>query len=125
MRHSDHSKLFWLFHRAVINRRQIVCVYQGYNREFCPIILGHKDGRERLLAFQFAGGSSKGPVRGKWKCFNLGEIENAKTRRGRWHSGGKDRAPQSCLDEVFVDVNTEIKNQPGRTSVILAKLNLK
>jgi hypothetical protein len=122
MRDADHSDLFWLVHRAILKRLQIVCVYQGYDRRLCPIILGHKDGRERLLAFQFAGSSSAGPVHGKWKCLELDQIENAHTREGHWHSGDRHRAPQSCVDEVFVDVNTDVRNQPGRRADLLKKL---
>ena len=60
MRDTDYSDLFWLVHRAILKRLQIVCLYQGYDRQLCPIVLGHKNGKERMLAFQFAGNSSQG-----------------------------------------------------------------
>lgn len=96
--------------------------YQGYPREVCPVILGHKGSRERLLAYQFAGAGSRGPVRGEWKCFDLAEVEDAETRSGRWHSGAKHRAPQSCVDDVFIDVNTDVADQPGRQPELLKSL---
>ena len=114
MKQTGHSALFGLLHRAILERKQVAFGYQGYWREVCPIILGHKAGRERLLGYQFAGSGSRGPVRGEWKCFELAEIEDAKTRSGRWHSGAEHRAPQSCVDEVFIDVNTKVVGQPGR-----------
>jgi predicted DNA-binding transcriptional regulator YafY len=114
MKPTGHSPLFGLLHRAILERKQVVFGYQGYPRETCPIILGHKESRERLLAYQFAGTGSRGPVRGEWKCFDLDQIKDAKTRTGRWYSGDTHRAPQSCIDDVFIDVNTKVLDQPGR-----------
>ena len=119
MKQTGHSALFGLLHRAILERKQVAFGYQGYSREVCPIILGHKAGRERLLGYQFAGSGSRGPVRGEWKCFELAEIEDAKTRPGRWHSGDEHRAPQSSVDEVFIDVNTKVVGQPGRRPDLL------
>ena len=122
--HSGYSDLFWLIHRAIYLRLQITCAYQGYDRELCPIILGHTDGKERLLTFQFAGRSSKGPAHGQWKCLDLADIENAKTREGRWHTGDQHRATQSCVADVFIDMNTDVPNQPGRRPEVLKKQKL-
>ena len=119
MKRTGQSALFWLLHRAILHRKQVVFGYQGHRRETCPIILGHNGGRERLLAYQFAGAGSRGPVRGKWKCFDLAEMTDAKARSGRWHSGATHRAPQSCIDDVFIDVNTKVPNQPGRQPELL------
>ncbi len=122
MKPTEHSPLFWLLHGAILERKQVVFGYQGCPREVCPIILGHKAGRERLLAYQFAGSGSRGPVRGEWKCFDLDKIKDAKTRAGRWHSSDEHRAPQSCIDEVFIDVNIKVLNQPGRRPDLLKSL---
>ena len=35
------SSTYLLFALAMAERKQIVCFYQGYRRELCPIILGH------------------------------------------------------------------------------------
>jgi predicted DNA-binding transcriptional regulator YafY len=125
MKPTGHSLLFWLLHRAILERKQVVFGYQGYPREICPVILGHKESRERLLAYQFAGSGSRGPVRGEWKCFDLDQIKDAKTRAGRWHSGDTHRAPQSCIDDVFIDVNTKVLDQPGRRPELLKSLKPK
>ena len=119
---TGHSSLFRLFHRAIVYRSQIVCVYQRHSREICPIILGHKDGVERALVYQFGGMGSSGAVKGEWKCLNLAEVKDAKTRYGPWHSGDKHRSQQRCVDEVFIDVNTEVPNQPGRRPELIAAL---
>jgi hypothetical protein len=36
------SPAYELFEQAMRERKQIVCLYGGYQRELCPIILGHK-----------------------------------------------------------------------------------
>jgi predicted DNA-binding transcriptional regulator YafY len=48
------SATFWLFHRAILNRQQVTCRYKGQLRQVCPHILGHKDGKETVLVYQFA-----------------------------------------------------------------------
>ncbi len=53
------SPTYELIAQAMTERKQVLCVYEGFAREVCPIILGHKNGREKTLAFQFAGASSK------------------------------------------------------------------
>jgi NAD(P)-dependent dehydrogenase (short-subunit alcohol dehydrogenase family) len=42
-----------LFERAMRERKQIVCTYEGYVREVCPHILGHTEGQEKALTYQF------------------------------------------------------------------------
>jgi hypothetical protein len=112
---SGHSAVFALFHRAILERRQVICRYKAYRREFCPHILDHTDGREVALVYQFGGESSrKLPAKGEWRCIYLSEIEDAEIREGRWHSGDSHRKSQRCVASVYVDVNTDVPNQPGR-----------
>ena len=110
-----HSPTFRLFHRAILDRQQVTLSYNGQYREVCPYILGHKDGRETVLVFQFGGGSARsGTVRGEWRCFYLSEVGNAQVRDGPWHGDAAHRTTQSCVDDVYIDVNTGVPNQPGR-----------
>jgi predicted nucleic acid-binding protein len=111
---TGHSATFTLFHQAILNRKQIACDYHGQPREICPHVLGHKDGREMALVYQFDGEGSRGPVKGQWKCLSLADVENAKQRDGRWQTGEGHRRSQRCVDDVYIDVNTNVPNQPGR-----------
>jgi hypothetical protein len=52
-----HSETFRLFHRAILERKQITCTYKGVHREICPHILGHTQGQEKALVYQFGGSS--------------------------------------------------------------------
>ena len=43
------SSNYRLFERAMRKRKQIFCIYDGYRRELCPIILGHsQESREGI-----------------------------------------------------------------------------
>jgi uncharacterized protein len=109
------SSTFRLFHRAILDRKQITCVQGARYREVCPHVLGHKNGREAALVYQFAGEStSKLPPGGEWRCFYLDGVSDAKARAGRWHTGNRHRSVQTCVDVVYVDVNTEVPDQSGR-----------
>lgn len=112
---SGHSETFRLFHRAILERRQIICAYKGRRRELCAHILGHTDGKEAALVFQFAGESKGGlPPGGEWRCLYLAEVAEVELRSGPWHSGGQHRKRQQCVDRLYIDVNTSVPNQPGR-----------
>jgi hypothetical protein len=53
--------------QAIIDKRQIVAIYDGHHREMSPHVIGTKDGRAQVLFFQFAGGSNSGlPPGGDW-----------------------------------------------------------
>jgi hypothetical protein len=112
---SDYSPVFGLFHRAILNRQQVTCRYNGQYREVCPHVLGHKDGRETALVYQFGGDSTRGlSPNGEWRCLNLAEVQDAEVRDGRWYSGGRHSQSQRCVQDVYVDVNTNVPDQPGR-----------
>jgi hypothetical protein len=104
------SATYRLFREAILNEKQVVCTYESYRRELCPLIVGYRNGEERVLAFQFAGQSSKPlPRGGDWKCFALAKVRGAKLRDGPWFEGGEHRAEQTCIDEVDLDINIHVR----------------
>jgi uncharacterized protein len=109
-----HSPTFRLFHRAILTRQQVTLRYKGALREVCPYILGHTKGKETVLAYQFAGGSTRRGSLPDWRCFYLSEVESAAIRKGPWYGSASHRKTQRCVDLVYVDVNTDVPNQPGR-----------
>jgi hypothetical protein len=110
------SAVYQLFRQAMAERKQVVCVYQGYRRELCPVILGHNGTVEKALTFQFAGQSSRRlPVGGDWKCLFLAEVTHATLRDGPWLSGTSHRTSQSCVKDVDYDVNPDSPFNPRFT----------
>jgi predicted nucleic acid-binding protein len=117
-----HSEAFRLFHRAILNRRQVSMRYKGELRQICPYVLGHRDGAETLLAYQFGGASAAGGSVPGWRCFRLSEIEAPVTQKGAWHGAASHRKRQRCVETVYIDVNTDVPNQPGRRREVLESL---
>jgi hypothetical protein len=110
-----NSATFGLIHRAILKRQQLTFTYGAQPREACPYILGHKKGVETVLTFQFGGKSSRGlPVKGEWRCFQVAEMRRVEAREGRWHGDSEHRKAQRCVDDVFIDVNTDVPDQLGR-----------
>jgi hypothetical protein len=107
------SATFELFARAIKGRKQILCTYQGYRRELCPIILGHSRGQEKALTYQFGGESKSGlPQGGEWRCLFLSRVERVRLRHGPWHAGDSHTQPQGCVEIVELDVNPRSPYKP-------------
>lgn len=91
---------------AVLAKSQVACMYHGYPREMCPHVIGTKNGREKVLSFQFGGGSStRLPAGGEWRCMFVDEIADVRTQDGPWHTGHGHTQPQTCVDTVDVEVD--------------------
>lgn len=102
-----------LFRRAILEEKQVTCVYNGHRRELCPHIIGHTKGEEKVLVFQFGGTSnSKLPPRGEWRCLVLANVEDARTRDGPWHTGGGHSQQQRCVEDIDLDVNVHVRKPP-------------
>jgi predicted nucleic acid-binding protein len=112
---SGHSSTFQLLAEAILKRTPITLNYNGVRREVCPHILGHTNGHESALVFQFGGSSrSKLPSDGEWRCLRLAAVSDTQLREGPWSGGKYHRAVQRCVDQVYLDVNESVPNQPGR-----------
>jgi hypothetical protein len=104
------SATYDLFREAILEEKQVTCFYQGYYRELCPLIIGHRRGEERVLAFQFGGESSRSlSPGGDWKCLDLAQVEDARLRDGKWHEGGSHSKEQSCVEEIDLDINIHVR----------------
>ena len=109
------SATYELFLRAMREKKQVTCLYQGRRRELCPILLGRTGLEESSLTFQFGGETSEGPIPppGDWKCLKLAEVRDAKLRDGTWHAGGRHSAAQHCMKMVEYDVNPHSPYDPA------------
>jgi len=104
------SPTYGTIRQAILAERQITCHYNGHHRELCPHILGHANGEEKLLAFQFGGESSKPlPRGGEWRCLVVANMRDVEERAGPWHAGSSHRKEQSCVVEVDLDINIHVR----------------
>ena len=108
------SATYGLFERAMRERRPLVCMYDGYARAVCPIILGHTGDAEKALTWQFGGSGSKGPVHGQWRCLELAKVTQAELIDGPWQSGDSHMTSQSCVRDVDLDANPDSPYSPKR-----------
>lgn len=109
------SATYELFATAITERKQVLCIYRGYARELCPVILGHTRGEEKALTFQFGGASKSGlPPGGEWRCLSLASVTNVRLRDGSWYAGQSHRQPQGCVEIVDLDVNPNSPYRPRR-----------
>lgn len=92
-----------LLRHAIERKEQVIAFYDGEPREFCPHVLGAKQGRRHVLAYQFGGESRSGlPPRGEWRCFEVDRLESVSLRPGQWHSAANVFNAQSCMDTIDV-----------------------
>lgn len=90
---------------AILNKQQVTCMYQGYQRQICPHVIGLKNGQRKVLAFQFGGGSTSGlRPGGEWRCLFVDQISNEQAHDGPWHTGQSHTEPQTCVDQIDVEV---------------------
>lgn len=113
---TGQSAAFALFHRAILERRPLTCRYKGLIRDICPHVLGHSHGREMALVYQFGGQTRTHlPPGGEWRCLDLAEVSDIGLHRsGTWHTGRQHTRTQHCVDQVHIDVNEDVLDQPGR-----------
>ena len=115
------SETYRLFERAMTERRQIVCMYDGHRRELCPILLGHSQGEEKALTYQFGGDGKSGLAPGgQWKCLRLLGANNVQLRDGPWRAGSRHRQKQTCVEVVDLDINPDSPYNPKRRLADLA-----
>lgn len=92
--------------QAIINKMQVLCDFGGLPREVCPHVIGTKNGRAQVLVYQFGGRSSSGlPPEGEWRCMPVERISNVQLREGKWYTGHRHTEPQTCVDEIDVEVD--------------------
>ena len=106
------SAIYTLVRDAMFAEKQVHCVYESYARVLCPVILGHSDGKEKLLAFQIGGTSSKGlPRGGEWKYLYLSKVRNPQMADGPWREGERHSQQQSCVKDVDIDINIHVRKR--------------
>ncbi|WP_431017452.1 hypothetical protein [Bradyrhizobium pachyrhizi] len=104
------SKAYALFRKAILTEQQVVCIYDGRPRELCPHIIGYnKSGEEVVLAWQFAGESS-GRLP-QWRCLRLAHVSDISLRKGAWYEGGSHRTEQTCVSEIDLDINIDVRKR--------------
>ena len=96
-----HAETLETIREAIRKRRQLVFMYDGYPRDFCPHAIGTKRDEWHVFGWQFGGDSSHGldPNGQNWRCLNVDRIQSLSVSDGEWHRGWtKGMKPSSCID---------------------------
>jgi hypothetical protein len=103
---ADTATTFELLARALVERRPVRARYHGHDRVLCPHLLGWKNGRAKLLAYQSAGATSTGalPVKPeqRWRSLFLDEIKDAVITADLSWESCENYSPvaTNCVDRV-------------------------
>ena len=100
------SDTYNLIRQAILNKQQVLGMYQGHRREMCPHAIGTKNGREKAILLQFGGTSSSGlgQPEDNWRCIFIDGLTDVSIRDGSWHTASNHSQPQTCIDEIDVEV---------------------
>ena len=100
--------IYQLLRMAVVGRRPIRAVYDGWDRWFCPHRLGwNHQGQLRVLCYQYAGQSGSGlqaagsPANGR--CIAVEKLTRVELLEDAWHTAPNHSRPQTCVVDVDVD----------------------
>ncbi len=104
------SFTYQIVQQAIIEKHQVIADYGGYLTEMCPHVIGRKKGREQALFYQFDGDSKSGldpaPESPKnWLCIPIDGLSGVSTQAGIWHTAPNHSRPQTCVDEIDVEVS--------------------
>jgi hypothetical protein len=102
-----------LVRQAIIDKNQVVGTYDGHRREMCPHIIGIKRNGNRshrnALFYQFGGTSESGLEADgsprNWRCIPVDELSDVVVHSGPWHTAPNYTRPQTCVDEIDVEVS--------------------
>ena len=97
-----------LLARALRERRPVRARYRGANRVLCPHVLGWKDGRPKVLAYQVAGSTSQGGLpedpRQCWRSMFVDEITMVVLADVHWKTAGNYSPNSNGIDRIELAV---------------------
>jgi hypothetical protein len=109
------SPIYELFVRAMIEEKQVACVFKRRQRVLSIVILGHTDGKEVALAWQTGGESSKPlPPGGAWRAVTLAGVTNVQLLDSKLRRGTRKTGEQHWVADVDLDINPSSPYHPRR-----------
>jgi hypothetical protein len=95
---------------AIVHRRPIAALYRGSRRLLCPHLLGwNRHRRLQVLCYQYGGDSQSGlqPVgeSDNWRCLAVENLSHVVLLDGHWQTAENHSRPQTCIQEVELDVD--------------------
>ena len=93
-----------------MHRRPIAARYRGRSRLLCPHLLGwNKQRRLQVLCYQYGGDSESGlqpaGAPANWRCLAVANLSYVELLHGPWQTAENHSRPQTCIEEVELDVD--------------------
>ena len=109
------SSTYEVFVKAMVEEKQVACVFKRRPRVLSVIILGHTDGKEVALTWQTGGDSSKPlPPGGAWRAVTLAEVTDVHLVDRKLRRGARKSGAQHWVADVDLDVNPDSPYHPRR-----------
>ena len=95
---------------AIVHRRPLAALYRGRRRLLCPHLLGwNKHRRLQVLCYQYGGNSESGlqPAGSpdNWRCLAVANFSQVELLDGPWQTAENYSRPQTCIEQVELDVD--------------------
>jgi hypothetical protein len=109
------SSAYEFFVKAMVEKKQVSCVFKRLPRVLSVIILGHTDGKEVALTWQTGGESSRPlPPGGAWRAVTLAEVTDVHLLDSKLRRGTRKSGAQHWVADVDLDVNPDSPYHPRR-----------
>lgn len=101
---SSVASAWAVLEEALVDKRRVRLRYAGHERTVCPHVLGWKNNRPKVLAYQVEGTTSQGllprdPTQ-RWRSMFICDIDRAVIVEGSWHSGPNYNPTHNGIDQV-------------------------
>lgn len=97
-----------LVKQAILEKKCVTCMYNGFLRKMTPHVIGTKKGTEQALFYQYGGESSSGlssdPAK-NWRCIPIGKIEDLSINGDAFQTAHNHSRTQTCVDDIDVEVD--------------------
>ncbi|HEX9548056.1 MAG TPA: WYL domain-containing protein [Acidimicrobiales bacterium] len=94
--------------QALSEHRPVRARYRGVERFLCPHLLGWKNGRPKLLAYQAGGATSRGSLprdtRQRWRSMFVDEIETVTIADRPWETADNYSLDTNNIDHIELAV---------------------
>ena len=102
---------------AIIHRRPVPAFYRGRRRLLCPHLLGwNRHRRLQVFCYQYGGDSESGlqhaGASDNWRCLAVENLNQVELLDGPWQTAENRSRPQTCIEEVELDVDAYSEPAP-------------
>jgi len=102
--HTSSAPTWAVLEEALVAKRRVRLRYAGHERTICPHVLGWKNDRAKVLAYQVEGTTSQGrlaqdPTQ-RWRSMFVSDIDQAMIVEGSWQSSPNYGPTHNGIDEV-------------------------